>query len=337
MGVLRRLTGAGLQIALLLLCISNAACEELDRGSARRLQRDTVNLVGWKLLWRDEFNRFDKSKWSHQTGNGCEYNICGWGNNEHQFYTTRSSNIDVQGGKLVIKARHETGQNREELKRYCRSTCGYNAACRNSCEGVAFSSGRIRTAGKFSIGPGMKGYKTIRISARVKVSPGAGLWPALWLLPEVPQARRCSGCGRYGVWASSGEIDVFEAVNDMRSAMGTIHYGEPWPNNQHTGSNVELDPNQWHIVTLVWRRTQMEWYINGNKYGEARSGGGSRNGWFSSGAGAGPNAPFDTKFHLLINMAVGGGLTGNMPPEACAATLTQPKSMQVDWVRVYGR
>ena len=81
----------------------------------------------------------------------------------------------------------------------------------------------------------------------------------------------------------------------------------------------------------------MEWYMDGIKFGEAKSGGGTRNGWFSSGQGAGANSPFDQKFHLLVNMAIGGGLTGNVPPEAAAATLGEPKSFQVDWIRVYGR
>ena len=81
----------------------------------------------------------------------------------------------------------------------------------------------------------------------------------------------------------------------------------------------------------------MEWYMDGEKFGEAKSGGGTNLGWFSSGAGAGANSPFDQKFHLLINMAIGGGLTGNIPPEGAAAALVDPKSFQVDWVRVYGR
>ena len=55
---------------------------------------------------------------------------------------------------------------------------------------------------------------------------GTGIWPAFWMLPsETPPA--CSGCGAYGNWPASGEIDILEAVNDMNTAYGTVHYGGP--------------------------------------------------------------------------------------------------------------
>lgn len=303
----------------------------------------SARLRGWKLLWRDEFKsrRLDSRKWSFQQGNGCELGLCGWGNGELQYYTNRSANVDVEDGRLIIKARHETGPARERLQNFCRFRCRGDSECRRQCGDVAFSSSRIRTAGKFSVGPGSKGFSKIRISARVKVTPGAGLWPAIWLLPESPRASRCSGCGRYGGWASSGEIDVFEAANDMRTAMGSIHYGAPWPNNNHVTHSTELDPNRWHTMTLLWSKRQMEWFMDGRKYGESRASGGARGadgGWFTTAEGARETAPFDTNFHLIINLAVGGGFTGGMPAEAAAGALAGgAKTMHVDWIRVYGQ
>ncbi|KAG7667931.1 hypothetical protein Ndes2437B_g07979 [Nannochloris sp. 'desiccata'] len=327
--------------AILLLAHICMATADVDRVQSRQMASSRSSYIrGWKLIWRDEFDgsRIDSKRWSYQLGNGCEYGICGWGNNEHQYYTNQSANSVVEGGRLIIKARHETGAQRERLQKYCKSRCSQkDANCKAGCDGVGFSSARLRTAGKFSVAPGSKGYSSIRVSARIKLSPGAGLWPAIWLLPEVPKARRCSGCGRYGVWASSGEIDVFEAVNGMNEALGSIHYGSAWPNNQYSTVRREIDPNVWHTVTLIWRSSMMEWYLDGQKFGEARSGGGTTNGWYSAGEGAGANSPFDERFHILINMAVGGGLTGNMPVEGAAATLVNPKSFQIDWIRVYAR
>ena len=42
------------------------------------------------------------------------------------------------------------------------------------------------------------------------------------------------------------------------------------------------------------------------------------------------NAPFDQRFHLILNLAVGGNWPGN--PDA---TTTFPQSLIVDYVRVY--
>ena len=46
------------------------------------------------------------------------------------------------------------------------------------------------------------------------------------MLPSDSPAQ-CSGCGVYGSWPASGEIDIMEAVNDMNTAFGTLHYGGP--------------------------------------------------------------------------------------------------------------
>ncbi|MBC7826999.1 MAG: hypothetical protein H7122_04590, partial [Chitinophagaceae bacterium] len=64
---------------------------------------------GYSLVWDDEFNgpMLDTSSWTHETGDGCP-NICGWGNNELEFYTGRPSNLFFQDGKMIIEARAET-------------------------------------------------------------------------------------------------------------------------------------------------------------------------------------------------------------------------------------
>src|SRR5215475_4697353 len=63
----------------------------------------------WQLVWSDEFNGpgIDRRNWNFDTGGS------GWGNNELQFYTDRSSNsfiaIDPGSGNscLVIQALKE--------------------------------------------------------------------------------------------------------------------------------------------------------------------------------------------------------------------------------------
>lgn len=92
----------------------------------------------------------DLSKWSIQVGDGCDLGICGWGNEELQWY--QADNIEVADGFLTITAREE-------------SVAGYN-----------YTSARIRTKGKGDWTYG-------RIGVRARLPTGRGLWPAIWMLP----------------------------------------------------------------------------------------------------------------------------------------------------------
>ena len=63
-----------------------------------------------KLVWSDEFEQAglpDSSKWNYDRGRGCPQ-LCGWGNNEPQFYTwDRLENARILNGELIIEARKE--------------------------------------------------------------------------------------------------------------------------------------------------------------------------------------------------------------------------------------
>ena len=52
-----------------------------------------------------------------------------------------------------------------------------------------------------------------------------GYWPAFWMLPSDGANMGCSGCGRHGVWAASGEIDIMELANDMKSLQVGVKLG----------------------------------------------------------------------------------------------------------------
>lgn len=55
-------------------------------------------------------------------------------------------------------------------------------------------------------------------------------------------------------------------------------------------------------------------------------------GWYTTATGAGPNAPFDAPFYLIINLAVGGLFP--TPPDS---TTPASSTMLVDYIRVLGR
>ncbi|MEW6706461.1 MAG: RICIN domain-containing protein [Pseudomonadota bacterium] len=223
-----------------------------------------------------------------------EVNGKGGGNNELQYYTARPQNAYVANGLLTIQALRE---------RYCGAD-----GCRD------YTSARLRTLGKGD-------WRYGRIEARARLPRGQGLWPAIWMLPTD---------WVYGGWAASGEIDIMEAVNPAAAGgnriYGTLHYGGAWPNNTHKGgSTVPAGSvvDQFHVYAVEWEPTQIRFYVDGQLYHTATE-------WWSSG-GAFP-APFNQRFHLILNVAVGGNWPGS--PDG---NTVFPQRMEVDYVRVYQR
>ncbi|MBT8068204.1 MAG: glycoside hydrolase family 16 protein [Gammaproteobacteria bacterium] len=240
------------------------------------------------LVWSDEFDgtRLDPETWYFETGDGSQYGIPGWGNNELEYYLPDSAELD--NGVLRITARRELQG------------------------GYSFTSARINTRDRVA-------FRYGRIEARMRLPGGQGLWPAFWLLPQD---------NAYGTWAASGEIDVMEAVNlggsGGNSVVGTLHYGGQWPNNVFTGNDYVVPSSatdEFHTYALEWDVDQMRWYVDGVLYG-------MQNSWYTS-AAAFP-APFDQRFYILFNVAVGGNFPG-----APDASTVFPVTMEVDYVRVY--
>jgi hypothetical protein len=62
------------------------------------------------LVWSDEFEYSgtpDSTKWTYDLGDGCP-NVCGWGNNEAEYYTKDLKNVRVENGMLIIEAHKDS-------------------------------------------------------------------------------------------------------------------------------------------------------------------------------------------------------------------------------------
>lgn len=245
----------------------------------------------YELVWSDEFDgtELDASSWEAQTGTGTAYGLpVGWGNNELQYYTNFSNNLEVSNGTLKITARQQ------------------------NLGGQPYTSARIRTMG-------MRDFLYGRIEGRMKLPSTSGVWPAFWMLPTNSP---------YGGWASSGEIDIMESVNTATSMHGTIHYGNNWPSNQSRGGSFNDGTDfsdDFHVFALEWEPDELRWYIDGNEFFSLNS-----NQWFSAADTSNNRAPFDSQFHILLNVAVGGNWPGS--PNGSAS---YPQTLEVDYVRVY--
>lgn len=247
-----------------------------------------VSGQNWTLVWADEFDgdTLNTAKWSYMIGDGSDYGIPGWGNNELQFY--QEENVTVGNGVLTITAKRENVQTSQ------------------------FTSGRIRTIN-------MGDWTYGRFEFRAKMPEGQGLWAAIWMLPTDED---------YGGWASSGEIDIMEYLgHDTMQVHGTIHYGGQWPDNEQRGTDYVTDDtafnNAFHEFALEWEEGELRWYVDGERFQRL-----SQGMWYSDAAPF--PAPFDKRFHLLINLAVGGNWPGN--PDGSTVF---PQELVVDYVRVY--
>jgi beta-glucanase (GH16 family) len=113
-------------------------------------------------------------------GDGCDQgaNMCGWGNNEWQYYT-EGENVEVSDGTLKITAKYDESSD-------------------------VYTSARITSLSKADFDlTGM-----LRFEARIRVPyDSQGLWPAFWMLPSLTELSS---------WPLGGEIDIMEFIGEFR-------------------------------------------------------------------------------------------------------------------------
>jgi beta-glucanase (GH16 family) len=185
---------------------------------------------GWTLTWADDFNGaagsgVDRGKWNFDVGGG------GFGNNELEYYTDRTSNAALDGnGNLNMVARAE------------------NYGGRN------YTSARINTGGRFSQAYG-------RFEARIQLPSGKGIWPAFWTLGD--------NIGDPNVgWPKCGELDIMEVVGDFSVNHGSAHGpgysgGNPLTGVYYSGVNLAAS---FHTYAMEWEPGEVRWYVDNNLY-----------------------------------------------------------------------
>ena len=292
----------------LMACGNDKSVEQEPENRCESEQTDS----GYCLVWSDEFDQqsLDLTKWSY------ERNCWGGGNNEAQCYVDRSKNIWLEDSMLHIKAiREDTvgpGMGDDQANYNSEDTSGSGT----------YSSARIRTKNKAD-------WRYGRFEIRAKLPEGQGTWPAIWMLPTD---------WVYGGWASSGEIDIMEAVNlkvgGENHIHGTLHFGADFPENVYAGEPYALPNGQnpadgFHEYAIEWEQGEIRWYVDGDHFATQTS-----DGWYSANALDNPYAPFDQTFHLILNLAVGGNWAGQVNDTGIDETVF-PQEMVVDYVRVY--
>ncbi len=185
------------------------------------------------LVWSDEFDddKLDPSAWYFESGDGSQYGIPGWGNNELQWYLPDSAQLE--DGLLVITARREQSNDKE------------------------YTSARINTRDRFA-------FRYGRIEARIRLPGGQGIWPAFWLLPQDFAYGGWAASGEIDIMEA-----INLGASGGNTVHGTIHYGGEWPNNVFTGDSYVVASDatsDFHLYAVEWDETEIRWYVDDVMY-----------------------------------------------------------------------
>ena len=268
-----------------------------------------------QLLWSEEFNgtSLNTGAWTATDGNGCQINLCGYGNAELQYYSPNNVsivNVPFESGTraLAIQARNQT--------------IGSNV----------FTSGKVDTKGKVQVQYGMV---EVRMSTPAVAT---GLWPAAWMLGVSPQT-----------WPRNGEIDIMEmghkassrtaagspsANNFVGSNVITYQQAACVPGNESCAASTAWQTKNWYVSStpltnrfvlyrLYWTESEMRFTVVDN---------GVERNMYDAPLPVN-SAALQAPFYLLLNLAVGGNFTDAASPGQVSAPL--PGTMYVDYVRVY--
>lgn len=173
---------------------------------------------GMNLVWQDEFKEgsLDAASWSYDLGTGCP-DLCGWGNNELQYYQTENVSFE-EADFLVINARREISGNKY------------------------YSSSRINTKGK-------RQFQYGRVDIRAALPEGQGVWPALWMLGGNIDSNPWPSCGEIDIMELRGD--------QPGRTYGTVHFGASYEERMFNSSTKDLPSgkkfkDEFHVFSLIW-------------------------------------------------------------------------------------
>ena len=154
-----------------------------------------------------------------------------------------------------------------------------------------------------------------RFEIKAKLPAGKGTWPAIWML---------STDWAYGDWPKSGEIDIMEHVGYDPDVIHISAHTEAYYfkiGTQKTSTKkIPNATSEFHVYRLYWTPYALRGYIDDQLVFQMVNEGKGYTVW-----------PFDKRFHILLNLAIGGDWGGAQGVDDSIF----PATMQVDYVRVY--
>ena len=165
-----------------------------------------------------------------------------------------------------------------------------------------YTSARLNSKFAFTYG---------RIEVRAKLPKGGGTWPAIWTLGSNITTVN---------WPSCGEIDIMEHVgNNVGKVSSAIHTPSSHGNTVNVEFlNIENATVDFHVYAVDWTADKMDFYVDDKLFYTYNPPTKNSATW-----------PFDADQFILLNIAMGGTLGGNIAAEFNQGT------MEIDYVRVY--
>lgn len=187
---------------------------------------------GMTLVWADEFDgtEINSETWSFEIGDGCAQGICGWGNEELQYY--QEENASIVEGNLVIEAKEQ------------------------SRGGKAYTSSRM-------ISKNMVTFQYGRIDIRAVMPSTQSMWPALWMLGANIDEVGWPSCGEIDIMEMVGGGDG-DAVTH-----GTVHWDNNG-SYANFGGSTKLSSgklsDEYHVYSIVWDEEKIVWLFDNEQY-----------------------------------------------------------------------
>ena len=277
---------------LIIFIVITCSSNEEELSNQIEVTTETSYLIGedLTLIWSDEFDYEGSPDIDKWHHQTIAPNNGSWWNGELQHYTDRIENSSVNNGTLKIKAKKEQYEFDDSSKSY--------------------TSARLNSKFSFRYG---------RIDVRAKLPKGAGTWPAIWTLgANINEIGNYFGdqFGNVG-WPACGEIDIMEQNGwNKNNVIGHLHWADNSGEYKNQGGteSIENSYDEFHTYSLVWDSSKISILLDDNTF-------------FSM-----PNTsnnPYDNDHYLLLNIAVGGNLGGDVPSNF------SEEIMEIDYVRIY--
>ena len=244
------------------------------------------------LVWADEFDYDGELAEDKWHHQVIPPNNGSWWNNELQHYTSNIKNSFVSDGTMKIAAIKENFTFDNSTKNY--------------------TSARINSKYAFKYG---------RVDVKAKLPSSPGTWPAIWTLgTNINEVGNYFGDSQGSVgWPKCGEIDIMEQNGWAKNELyGYFHFANPDGSYGSYGdkTNISNASGTYKVYSMIWTDKVIRILVDNNEFVSITNN---------------DNVPYDNPHYLLLNIAIGGNLGGEVP-----SNFTEDR-MEIDYVRVFQR